>query len=132
MSETVDKILSGLDKKDDEGFWTLERLEGLQTIAVLSTFWQDVSTSLDSIPVTLRVLYNEEDEGFFVDILSADGEIDVKGLRACTNSDMLDGLAFPELGKLFIFDNEKENIDPDYEGFGNRFILGYLPKAYAR
>lgn len=132
MSETIDNILSDLDKKDDEDFWTLERLEGLQTIAVLSTFWQEVSTSLDGIPVTLRILYNDADEGFFVSILSTDSSIDVKGLRACTNSDMLDGLAFPELGKLFIFDSEKENIDPDYEGFGNRFVLGYLPKEFSK
>jgi len=130
MSEIVDNILSGIDKNDDAEYWTVERLDALQIIDLRPGYWQDVSTFLDSIPVNLRLTFNDEFGSYFVDLASFDGAIVAKGLRLATGSDILDGLAFSGFGRLFIIDKEKKNEDPTYEGLGTRFVLCYLPKEY--
>ena len=129
MSGTVDQIFEDLDRADDVAYWTAERIADLEVVSVFSTYWAEISAALDNIPVTIRLTYNEIDSGFFVDILATDGSIDIKGLRASTNADMLDGLALSELGRLILIDLQRELIDPTYDDFGERFILVYLPRA---
>jgi hypothetical protein len=129
MSDTVDQILAELDRADDVDYWTAERIADLEVVSVFSTYGAEIITALDGIPVTIRLTYNDVDDGFFVDILATDGSIDVKGLRASTNADMLDGLALSELGRLVVIDLERGLVDPIYEDFGGRFGLFYLPQA---
>jgi hypothetical protein len=129
MTTTVDSILEGLDREVDEVYWTAERIEDLEIIKLFSTYWAEIATTLDKIPVTIRLTYNEVDAGYFADILAADGSIDAKGLGVRTNADMLDGLALSELGRLFIIDLEKGGIDPTFDDLGARFALCYLPRA---
>jgi len=129
MTILVDNILDGLNRIEDFGYWTAERLSALQIINLSPSYWSEPNTFLDGIPVEIRQTYNEIDGGYFLDILAADGSIDVKGLRIATNSDMLDGLALSELGRLFAIDLERKSADPDFDGLGTRFILVYLPRA---
>jgi hypothetical protein len=130
MSEIVDKILSDVEKEDEILYWTPDRIAETLVVPVSKGYWSEVSTVLDKIPLSLRFTYNDKNQGYFVDIKSADGSIDTKGHRVNSSSDILDGLALSELGRLFAVDLQMQDSDPTYEDFGTRFELFYLPKAF--
>lgn len=131
LETTADEILDGLDRDKDVEYWTDERLNALQVIPVSSSRWQLVSTKLDSIPVEMRIYFNDVDDGYFLDLESDDGAINVTGLRLATGMDIVEGLAISEIGGLYVVDLEKQNAEVTFDELGSRFLLMYLPRDYA-
>jgi hypothetical protein len=128
---TADEIIAGLYDDDDVAYWTEERVENVEVITTSPEYWQRIATTLDSIPVTISILWNELDEAFYADIVAADESIELRGVRLSPSMDLLDGLAITELGKLFVIDMQLKHEEPTLEGLGTRFVLLYLPREYA-
>ena len=48
------------------------------------------------------------------------------GLRLLSGVDLFKPLAMPLLGSLYVIDLEGQNLDPDFDNFGDRYQLIYV------
>jgi len=129
---TPDEIIKDLVNEEARVYWTAERIDNALVITTNPVYYQRIHTTLDLIPVTLRILWNVDANAYFTDIKSIDGTINATGLRLSPGVDILDGLAITELGKMFITDMHMKKEEPTFDELGDRFILWYLPREAAQ
>ena len=123
----IDDKLAALRAQDDTDFWTEERITSLTQIPLRADAWQQISITLEDIPLIVTLRWNEVAAGWYMNLLSQDESVDIKGIRLSPGINILDGLALPELGYMYVTDEEQANTDPDFDGLGDRYILWYLP-----
>lgn len=123
----IDDKLAALRIADSTDFWTADRIDALVFIPMTSDPWQQISVTLEDIPVAITIRWNEVASGWFWDILSTDETIDIKGLRLSPGINLMSGLALSELGRVYCIDEEAENAEPTLDGLGDRFKMWYLP-----
>lgn len=124
---SVDSIIDGLYESEERAYWTQDRLDSIEIITTYAEMSQSLSTTLDDIPVVIRIQWNEEALMHYMNIVSLDNTITIRGIGLVPGTDLLDGLAYPEIGRLYVTDMYLANTDPTYEGLGTQYILWYLP-----
>lgn len=88
--------------------------------------WYEFTSVLEGETYRLTVRYNSVYAAWYLDILGLSNEVDLKGITLLGGIDLLEGLTVLELGKLFIYDQEGKETEPDRDSLGNRHILLYL------
>jgi hypothetical protein len=99
-----------------------------QTIPVTNDTPATFQISLDDEIYTINLRWNFTDTAWYMDIIGINNTVDFKGLKLVSGVDIFFPLAITELGRLFVVDLEEKNKDPDYDLFGDRFQLIYVPK----
>ena len=88
------------------------------------------NTTLDGIMVKLTIKWNDTDLAWYLSIIGiTDTSIDLKGIRLVCGIDLLYQYNILALGGLYMIDNDNELEDPNYDDFGTRFTMMYLPKG---
>lgn len=123
----VNRMLAELRVEDEFSYWTAERIELIEVVPLTGNAWQQVSITLEDIPMVFTLRWNEIAAGWFFDLISSDESITIRGLRMSPGIDLLRGLAFPELGKLYVTDLQNEIAEPNFDELQDRFMLWYLP-----
>lgn len=98
-----------------------------QIIPVTPLPHQTIETVLDNIAVSLTLRWNEIAASWKLDFVAIDGSFTLRGLRLSPGTNLLEGMAVPELGGLFVSDTAGEYAEPTYTGLGDRFLLWYAP-----
>ena len=127
---TPDEIINNFVNQEDTEYWTEERIDNILVIDTDPVYLQRIYVTLDDIPLMIRILRNYEYKSYFANIKSNDGSISLQGIRLSPGLDLLDGMAVPELGKLFITDMQLKKGEPTKTELGDRFVLWYLPRDY--
>lgn len=81
----------------------------------------------DGVTYTLVFRWNTTTEKWYMDIDG--GEVSIKGIALMTGKDLLARYGYRQLGQLWVIDNSDADENPDFEGFGSRFTLEYVPLA---
>lgn len=87
------------------------------------------SFALDGLIYKMNKQWFEIANSWTLDILGTVNNVKIKTLALTTNVDLLVPHAILELGKLILIDLEGQNIDPNYDDFGKRWQLFYIPKG---
>jgi hypothetical protein len=96
------------------------------TNALKSTF----GIALDGQTLQLSFRYNFFEPGWYMDLEGISLDILFRGIALVGGVNMLRGLAIPELGEMWVWDNDNKFEDPTKDGFGSRFELVYIPKVF--
>ena len=84
--------------------------------------------ALDDDSVRLRFFWSLTGEVWYMDMENLTTGDVVNGIRVVGGVDLFEPYAFHTLGRLFLIDNEGENLDPDFDNFGDRYQLLYVGK----
>jgi hypothetical protein len=109
-----------------------------QTTANLSTTGSKIiplePTPRYSFQVTLEekvyvfsIHWNNTDLGWFLDILGVTNTEDIKGIKLVTGPNLIKPYAIIDLGALYMIDVTGANEDPDFDNFGSRYLMMYIP-----
>ncbi len=99
----------------------------LLTIPVGNNPKEFFSVQLDGYLVLLKTRWNFTDESWYMSIEIPDTGTKVDGIKMVGGVELLEPYAIREIGLMFLVDNEDENSDPDFDNFGTRYQLRYLP-----
>jgi len=84
---------------------------------------------LEGETFTLRFKWNETDASWALNIIGVTTDTNVKGIKLVSGPNLLKPYALIELGGLYVLDVEGYQSDPDFDGFGDRYILYYVELA---
>lgn len=89
---------------------------------------QEFSIDLDGQNVRLLFMWNSNAKSWFMDIKGVSFDLKFTGLRVCVSQYIMDGLAVREIGDFVLLDLEDLNQEPNFDEFGERWILMYYTK----
>lgn len=88
---------------------------------------EHIETELEGIAWQIFYRWNYTDKAWYMDIGSVQTGTELKGLKLVSGSNILRPHAVSELGKIFVVDTEGKFADPNYDDFGDRFKVLYVP-----
>ena len=89
----------------------------------------DNEVKLDGIAIIITQRWNETAAVWVADIKALDDSFHVRGLALMPGTNILNGMAIPQLGGLFISDVHGTRTEPTYMSLGDQHILWYVPRA---
>jgi len=98
----------------------------MQIIPLVPSPFQQINVTLEDINMNFDIRWNGTAACWKLDIFAADESFTFRGLRLSPGVDLLEGLALPELGGLYISDTQRFHAEPDYDGLGDRYQLFYM------
>jgi hypothetical protein len=87
----------------------------------------NIETELEGIAWQIYYRWNFTDKAWYMDLSSAQTGTTLKGLKLVSGKNILRPHAVSELGQMWIVDTEGKLEDPDFDNFGDRFKLLYIP-----
>lgn len=84
-------------------------------------------TELEGISWQIFYRWNYTDRAWYMDLSSVETGTTLKGLKLVNGSNILKPHAVSELGKIFVVDTEGRQENPNYDDFGDRFKVLYIP-----
>jgi hypothetical protein len=84
---------------------------------------------LEGIAWQIFYRWNFVAESWYMDLSSVQTGTTLKGLRLVSGRDILVPHAVSELGQMWIVDTEGKFEDPNFDDWGDRFKLLYVPKG---
>lgn len=89
-------------------------------------FSYDIKLDGGAYRITIR--WNQADQAWYMDIVGNSNTVVKKGIKLVGGTNLLEPFAVLELGALYVVDLEGEDLDPDFEGLGDRYQLVYVEK----
>jgi hypothetical protein len=84
---------------------------------------------LDGHSVRLKTRWNPTIAMWFMDISGITFETTVNGIALVPGVKLLEPYAIRELGEMYLVDLNDTDGNPDFDSFGDRFQLLYIPKG---
>jgi hypothetical protein len=103
----------------------------VEYIDFIPKYADNQETELEGIAWLIFYRWNTADKAWYMDLSSVETGTVLKGLKLVGGSNILRPHAVAELGKIFVVDTEGKQENPNYEDFGDRFKVLYVPKADA-
>jgi len=82
---------------------------------------------LEGIAWQIYYRWNGTDSAWYMDLSSVQTGTTLKGLKLVSGSNILRPHAVTELGKIFVVDTEGKETDPNFDDFGDRYKVLYVP-----
>jgi hypothetical protein len=82
---------------------------------------------LDGNTYRMTFRWAETNGKWYLDLDGISNDIAIHGMALVCGYDLFKIHGYSELGELFVVDNLGEDIDPDFDSFGNRHTIEYFP-----
>jgi hypothetical protein len=82
---------------------------------------------LDGNTYKLKFRWNSYKSVWYMDIKGVNNEVDRKGIAMLPGKDLFEIFGYYQLGQLWVIDGFGAGENPDYDNFGSRWTLEYVP-----
>lgn len=86
-----------------------------------------IEIELEGIAWQIYYRWNDTDAAWYMDLSSVQTGTTLKGLKLVGGSNILRPHAVTELGKILVVDTGGKQANPDFDNFGDRFKVLYIP-----
>lgn len=90
---------------------------------------ESFTVDLDGQSLKLTTRWNATMNQWFMDLSGITFETTINGIALVPGVRLLEPYAVRELGEMILLDLYDQNGDPDFDTFGERFQLMYIPKG---
>lgn len=99
------------------------------TIPTIANASYSIEVVLDNNNCRLSFHWNETESAWYMNLEQLTEGYTLNGIKLMPGSDLLSSYATPELGALFVIDSEDKNRNPDFDSFGDIYVLMYISRA---
>jgi hypothetical protein len=89
---------------------------------------QTFNVELDGNTYTFKMRWNITDGAWYTNITGVTNDVIINGLKLVTGPDLLLPYAVTELGSLYVTDTNGTELDPDFDNWGDDYLLVYVEK----
>jgi len=100
----------------------------IQLLPTTNYPYTEYQVKFDNQAYTITTRWNETDESWYMDIVGVTNGVSYLGLKIVGGVGIIDPFAILELGSFYLIDLEEKYEDPDFDGFGDRYRIFYVPK----
>ena len=86
------------------------------------------TTELEGIGWQIYYRWNYTESAWYMDLSSVQTGDTVRGIKMVPGINILQPFALTELGWMYVVDTEGKEANPDYDGWGDRYKVLYIPK----
>ncbi len=98
-----------------------------QIIPTVADASYSIDADLDNNICVFDFHWNETDQAWYMNFSNLTEGYVLNGIKLMPGCSILEPYATPELGVLAIIDTEDKDSNPDFDGFGDRYKLIYIP-----
>jgi len=87
------------------------------------------NVELDGNTYALSLRWNITDGAWYLNLQGVTNSVALPGLKLVTGPNLLHPYAEIDLGALYVVDKNDQQRDPDFDNFGDDFLLVYVEKS---